>query len=170
MIDRGYDVVSIEADDAVVPMKHDRLRFGNYALVPKSQSGSTQTLIKFGNGTANHMSNVAGGIPRKRTSNQVTCLSVAAIGRWSRVAHWDVIKLDCEGSEYDVLLEWPGPVAEQITVEFHEHTGANARGGSVYDDILGHLSRWYEVIQHELSVRYCLPTPNYYDSLFVLKK
>lgn len=169
MLDRGYKVVGIEADDEVVPIKHENFYFGNYALVPESQNGVMQTLIKFGNGTANHLSNVKGSIPRNRTVNQVIGLSVTEIGQLFEVKRWNVIKLDCEGAEYEVLLEWPGPVADQITVEFHEHTGANTRDKSVYGDIMSHLSQWYEVVQHESSVRYCLSTPNYWDSLFVLK-
>ncbi len=167
MLNEDYNVVAIEADDEVVPIHHEHLRFGNYALVPEFQNGETQTLIKFGNGTANHLSTI--GVSNSKTTNNVTGMSITAISSKFNVAKWDVVKLDCEGSEYDVLLEWPGPIARQITVEFHEHTAANARGNVVYDDILKHLSQWYDLVQHEMSVRYCIPTPSYYDSLWVLK-
>ena len=35
------------------------------------------------------------------------------------VAHFDVIKLDCESSEFGILENLPGKVATQISVEFH---------------------------------------------------
>ena len=63
-------------------------------------------------------------------------MSILEIGSKFGASHWDVVKLDCEGAEYDVLLDWPGPIAEQITVEFHEHTGANVKGPDVYREIL----------------------------------
>ncbi len=169
MLNRGYDVVAIEADNEVTPMKHERLQFGNYALVPTSRNGQTQTLIKFGNGTANHLLDVKGSVPKNKTTNRVVGLSIAGISRLYKVEQWDVIKLDCEGAEYEVLLEWPGPIARQIAVEFHEHTGANVRGEAVYDNILKHLSRWYKVIQHEKSIRHCLSIPNYWDTLLIEK-
>lgn len=83
------------------------------------------------------------------------------------VAHWGLVKLDCEGAEYEILLRWPGPIADQITVEFHEHVAPKAP--EVYDAILKHLGQWYDVIQHEKSLRHCLGTPNYWDSLFCLR-
>jgi len=168
MASRGYKVIAIEADKDVEAVEN--IDFGNYALVPESQNGTLQTLIKFGNGSANHLLVVGGAIPKDGTVDHVEGLSLTEIGRKFGVEHWDVVKLDCEGAEYQVLLEWPGPIAEQIAVEFHEHTGANAHGESIYDAIIKHLSQWYEVVQHEKSVRHCLSIPNYWDSVFALKK
>lgn len=170
MLKEGYKVVSIEADDGVVSIEHENHRFGNYALVPESKNGSIQTLVKFGSGSANHLLGIAGEMPENKRLNQVSGLSITEIGRLFEVPFWDIVKLDCEGAEYDVLLEWPGPIARQITVEFHEHTGANIRGKYIYSKILSHLSKWYRVIQHELSFMHNCPIPNYWDSLFVLKE
>jgi len=170
MLKEGYKVVSIEADDRVIVIEHENLRFGNYALVPESKNGSIQTLVKFGNGSANHLLGIAGEIPENKRLSQVLGLSITETGRLFEVPFWDIVKLDCEGAEYDVLMEWPGPIARQITVEFHEHTGANVRGKYIYNDILSHLSEWYRVIQHELSVMHNCSVPNYWDSLFVLKE
>lgn len=169
MLDKGYSVVSIEADDEVIPPEYENLRFGNYAVVATSQNNLLQTLVKFGNGTANHLSTVVGENPRDSALNQVLGLSITEISHLFKVVCWDTVKLDCEGAEYGILLEWPGPIAKQITVEFHEHTGANVFGPSVYDKIFEHLSQWYTVVQHESSVRHCLSTPNYWDTLFVIK-
>ena len=37
-----------------------------------------------------------------------------------KIAHFDLVKLDCEGSEFGLLESWPGPIATQISVEFHD--------------------------------------------------
>lgn len=70
---------------------------------------------------------------------------------------WDCVKLDIEGSEYGILADWPGPIARQITIEFHDHV--EHRPEYVYDDIYRHLDQWYDAIV-------CTPG----DSLFVLKE
>ena len=87
---------------------------------------------------------------------------------------WDIVKLDCEGAEYEILLDWPGVISRQITVEFHEHTGANSGGEATYKKIIEHLSQWYDVIQHVKGPMYqngrlMCKAINYWDSLFVLK-
>ena len=62
-----------------------------------------------------------------------------------------LVKLDCEGSEYGILLTWPGPITRQITVEYHEHTGQGkaVHGEDVYERIAAHLGQWYRLAQDE---------------------
>lgn len=74
--------------------------------------------------------------------------------------HFDVVKLDIEGSEYGVLLTWPGPVATQISVEYHEHTnlGKAVHGDDVYERIDKHLGQWYRKVKDDPM-----------DTLFLLK-
>ncbi len=56
---------------------------------------------------------------------------------------WDCVKMDIEGSEYEILRNWPGPIAKQITVEFHDHV--EKRPPELYEEILGRLGQWYTV-------------------------
>jgi hypothetical protein len=168
MIAKGYHVISLEADDTVIPWHHRYVCFVQGALVPSCDHREEKTLIRFGNGTANHLSDIVGGLPSDKQENRVMGYSIAGLcSRFDTI--WDVVKLDCEGSEYAVLLDWPGPVARQITVEFHEHTNANTEGPEVYDRIMKHLGQWYDVVQHDFSCRHGIRTPNYWDSLFILK-
>lgn len=98
----------------------------------------------------------------------VTSTDMHALMRATGVQHWGVVKLDVEGCEYGILASWPGPIADQITIEFHEHISPAPQ--STYDSILAHLGQWYDVVQHEKSYRHCIGTPNYWDSLFRLRK
>jgi hypothetical protein len=82
------------------------------------------------------------------------------------VNHWDAIKLDCEGSEYDILWNLQRPLATQISVEFHQHTEAR-RSEEFVANLVERLQQWYEVRQHGISGR--KHSRNYWDSLFVLK-
>lgn len=81
---------------------------------------------------------------------------------------WDVVKLNIEGSEYGVLANWPGPIARQISVSFHEHT-PQGQGEEIIAQIVEHLSQWYTPLRHEKDARYCAGE-NYWDSLFVLTR
>ena len=88
-----------------------------------------------------------------------------------QVEHWDAVKLNCEGSEYAILENWPGPIATQLTVSFHEHTGANpnkANPEDTYQRTLNHLKQWYTVERHVKERRPTCPE-NYWDSLFLLR-
>jgi hypothetical protein len=83
---------------------------------------------------------------------------------------FEVVKMDCEGAEYDILLNWPGPIARQITVEFHDFLGLRPFP-DYHDALVRHLGQWYKIIKHEE-----FPHPlaqghpiNYWDSLFVLR-
>lgn len=165
----GCEVFAIEPDILAPLPQNEKIHVLRTALVPESQAGTTQELIWFGNGTANHLKSICGDVPRDHNLQVTSSYSMSQICKHFNIDTWDVVKLDCEGSEYGVLLEWPGPVAKQITVEFHEHTGANVFGASIYNKIFDHLSQWYDVVQHELSIRHCLSTPNYWDTLLVLR-
>lgn len=169
MNDLNYKVCCVEADKEVVQSKFiDRVKFIHAAVVPESENLQMKQLYAFSNGTANHLADVGGSKPKATRVQSIVGRSITNLSGLFEVDHWDIIKLDCEGSEYDVLLEWPGPIADQITVEFHEHTGANTKGEQVYTKVFERLEKWYTCIQHEKSVRHCLSTPNYWDSLFVL--
>ena len=63
-----------------------------------------------------------------------------------KIEMWDCVKMDIEGSEYEILLAWPGPIAKQITVEFHDHV--EKRPAELYDRLFAHLDQWYRVVKY----------------------
>ena len=79
----------------------------------------------------------------------VPCLDIRDITDATRVEKWDLVKLDCEGSEFGILEHWPrGGIAGQITVEFHDFTN-HARWNDEYFTWLWTQLPDYEVVQHE---------------------
>lgn len=87
-----------------------------------------------------------------------------------KIKEFSVVKFDIEGSEYDILLNWPGPIADQISVEFHDaYPGRNPfpNPEQYYKLLFKHLKQWYDIVSHKKSGP--MWAVNYWDSLFVRK-
>jgi hypothetical protein len=85
--------------------------------------------------------------------------------------HYALVKLDCEGSEFDILENWPGPIADQISVEFHDYLDRARWNEGYFDYLFGHLrAMGYEVVQHEDFPVGPNNTYGHWDSLLVLKE
>ena len=54
--------------------------------------------------------------------------------------HVEVLKLNCEGSEEEILLNLKRPLAHQISVEFHRHLGFSG----FTSEIRNHMGTWYD--------------------------
>jgi hypothetical protein len=86
---------------------------------------------------------------------RVPCMNIKYLMDLCNVARWDLVKLDCEGSEFEILANWPGAIADQISVEFHdghpELHGSHRFPRDVYfSDLWNHRLKHYQVVQHEL--------------------
>lgn len=99
----------------------------------------------------------------------VPCLTLGALMEQECIDRFDLVKLDCEGSEYEILWNWPRHAAVQISVEMHDFLGMRPRE-SYYDELFAGPLRDYDIIQHEWrEMSPENPIPNYWDSLLCLK-
>lgn len=106
-----------------------------------------------------------GGVVAKRT---VRCVPIESVMSAFNVTSWDLVKLNIEGGEFAVMAQWPGPIAKQISVSFHDFRGM-CPADDYYPRMLQHISQWYMPIQHVSDCRYGRSQPSYWDSLFVLR-
>jgi len=90
------------------------------------------------------------------------CISIQALMRWFEVHHWDLVKLDVEGSEFPILENWPGPIASQISVEFHDYLDPAKWGPDYFSDLWKKLP-CYRAIQHEATSQ--RPGVGHWDTL-----
>jgi FkbM family methyltransferase len=83
-------------------------------------------------------------------------------------AQVDILKLDCEGSEYDILSD-PNfrPIPKQLSIEFHMHAHHKMHD-QYYDKCMENLLKHYEPAKHELTQAHGAGF-NYWDSLFIRK-
>lgn len=92
-------------------------------------------------------------------------VSLGSLMNDCKVPKWDLIKLNIEGSEYDILSEIDGPVSRQIVFSFHEHTD-RARGREECDRIIDRLRQWYDIHNQVWEKRYGC-RENYWDVLAI---
>lgn len=168
-VKRGHFTFCMEPDPTVSFQPISGMAFIRKALVGRSKVGSLKYAMH-GNGTANALIDTGSSYPDDAEIISVEAVDIVSLMQTLGIQQWGILKLDVEGAEYDILREIPGPLAKQISVEFHGHTGALAKAGGekVYDEIRYHLGHWYEFVQFQKEDRYCAGM-NYWDVLLTLK-
>ena len=99
--------------------------------------------------------------------DEIECYTIQEFSRINDIGWFDLIKLDIEGSEYGAIMALDKPIATQLSIEFHLHTGAYGQYEmTLMEDKLKALG--YVAVQHELTEEHCAGF-NYWNSLFILK-
>jgi FkbM family methyltransferase len=100
---------------------------------------------------------------------QIPCITLDELASQTGIASYELVKLNCEGAEFDILDGLTGASwARQIVVSFHEHT-PQARGDAAIEALIGKLSAWYEVFNHVKEPRYgCVA--NYWDTVLIRRE
>ena len=126
-----------------------RIKFLNVALVHDDRKDSGYASYSTGEG--NMLTDAPSYYDAKML--RVVCYNIRELMVKLHVDHWDLVKLDCEGSEFEILANWPGPIADQISVEFHdghpEEVRAKEQRRQYFNDLWIILNK-YTVVQHEL--------------------
>jgi hypothetical protein len=83
------------------------------------------------------------------------------------IPFWDLIKMDIEGSEYEVIMSLTEPPAKQLSIEFHLHTKVygEAQVKEMEDKL---VSMGYYPSKHDKTSEHGCGL-NYWDSLWILK-
>lgn len=83
-------------------------------------------------------------------SLEIGVISMSALRE--RFPYFDLIKLDCEGSEFSILENWPAKWAMQVNIEFHDNLFSPDGKGlpqSYFDRLFAEKLPDYRVIQNE---------------------
>jgi FkbM family methyltransferase len=163
----GARIIALDPDpDIVFPtdLKIWDVAFFRYALV-----GDERTMSGYFRGSTGH-GNFLSDLPRYYDMQRVN-VPCTRLGDYvtssSLMPYWDLVKLDIEGSEFEVLERWPGPIARQISCEFHDWNQRGRYGAGYYAQLFGELGKFgYRVVQHELSQQGT--GVGHWDSLIVL--
>ena len=102
---------------------------------------------------------------KMKEGDEIKMMTIKTFSDLVQVKHWDLIKMDIEGEEYNILWEAEHPIADQVSVEFHAHLGYPK---SMLDKLILHLSRWYHIRNDDWEERHGAGF-NYWDVLFIAK-
>lgn len=98
--------------------------------------------------------------------SEVDCYTLESFMEWLDIIEVDLIKMDVEGSEYEIILALTQPPARQLSIEFHMHCGQTQKQ---VDEIVFKLSiLGYKAVSHEKTTQHGAGF-NYWDSLFILQ-
>jgi hypothetical protein len=153
---RGHKVVALDAGE---DEKADGVSTHKMALVHSKWAGGNVALAQTSDLNARYIEG--------QSSEGVYGISIPVLMHDYGIVKWDVIKLNIEGSEYDILDEIDGPISRQIVFGMHEHTQA-ARGRAECDRIIDKLRQWYTIHNQVWERRYgCIES--YWDVLCIEK-
>ena len=165
-------IIAIDpARDVIPPLMNLRgalapFEFLNCALVGDPRP--FQQLAHFSTGEGDFLTNQShfAGWDKQPDIYEVPCVRIGELMTGQNIDHFDLVKLDCEGSEFGILENWPGPIATQISVEFHDWDKPQYRSESYFNTLWARLP-WYRVVQHELSKQGT--GVGHWDTLLVLR-
>lgn len=102
-----------------------------------------------------------------QSDSSVQCFTLDRFSLMVGIEFWDLIKIDIEGSEYEVIMSLTEPPAKQLSIEFHLHTGiyGDAQVKEMEDKL---LSLGYFPVKHDKTSQHGCGL-NYWDSLFILQ-
>ena len=155
-------ILAFDPDPEIEPPADERIRFISKAVT----HFPNPTMRLHGHGEASYVSQFgdnAAVVPNVQLDHLLFAPYLNARNRY------DLIKLDCEGSEFGILQNWPGPIAEQISVEFHDFADRDRWNDEYFERLFSGPLKDYRVVQHELQSIGPFNTLGHWDSLLVLR-
>lgn len=143
----GHDVIALDIDD---------LEGGPYERIAITGKTGKVGIQRFNDPQATRIA----------SGNEIESFTLEDFCSAAQTPMWDLIKIDVEGAEKEIIESLTRPVAKQISIEFHLHTGIYSRFD--VDNVVAKLYRLgYTAASHELTNQHGAGM-NYWSSLFIL--
>ena len=175
---RGFDFTNYFNDKVVYAIDPDPKVFTNRGEVPNMNVVMMNLAISDKTGKTSYYENGEATMIRELDPDPTyvhidekyknTCESITMEDLYKITGeNVDVLKLDCEGSEYLILGETFKPIPRQITVEFHHHCVPETHK-KYYQSIIERLSKDYTMYNDVWEQRHGCGY-NFWDTLFIRK-
>lgn len=168
MLNHGLHVLAVDPDVDVQPPPLSGVRLVHVALVAPQIAAKRHSVRLFKDGEPGEYNIITGDASR---AVWVPCTSILQLMRREHIPFFEVVKLDCEGAEYSLLDAWPGQIAAQLSIEFHDFLGFNPAPSPerYHGRLLRRLRPWYVPVKHRMEQPAWLSSPAYVDCLFILR-
>jgi FkbM family methyltransferase len=130
----------------------------DYYRLAISDSDGTCSIVHTNDPQAKHI----------QEGNEINKMTIESFSKMVGVEKWDLIKIDVEGEEYKILPSLKHPIANQLSVEFHEHCECRI-GKELLDEFINWLENFYDVYNKSWEQRHGC-RENYWDILLIAKK
>jgi len=157
---RGFEFTNYfrQRDYYVIAVDIDTLTDGQYFHCAISDFDGLCGLVKSNDAQATKIDKIGTGIE---------CYTLKSFSEMIGIQFWDLVKVDVEGSEYEIIMTLDEPPAKQLSIEFHLHTGIYQQHEvDLMIDKLRGLG--YSVASHEYTEQHGMGF-NFWSSLFILK-
>jgi hypothetical protein len=155
MTDLGHIVYPVDIDKL---HQHNRPSYRRYYIMAISGKNGTCS-VKYSNDP--QATKIVDG-------PDILMYTVKSFSDFVEVKFWDLIKIDIEGSEYEVMMSLTEPPAKQLSIEFHLHTGVYGdKQVKEMEDKL--IALGYLPVKHDKTSQHGAGY-NYWDSLFILQE
>lgn len=164
-------IIALEPDPAVEDPRLSGVVFLNAAMTGRD----VERVVWQGPGEGAYICENRGdpgyglGVRDAKNSVSVENFTVEGLARRFAVERFDLVKLDCEGSEFGILEAWPGPIARQLSVEFHDTVNPSRWDGAYFARLFSGPLRDYEVRLFEVTPLGPRPSYGHWDSVFSLR-
>lgn len=103
---------------------------------------------------------------RIKEGSEVPCYTLESFSKFVGVEMWDLVKIDVEGAEWEIIMGMNKPMAKQISVEMHLHTGFYTIN-EVNLMVAKLQALGYKIASHEMTAQHGAGN-NFWSSLFIL--
>jgi FkbM family methyltransferase len=162
-------IVAFEPDPATVPPDDERIQFFKRALTHRGESTVTWQGEGDGSYIAGAEYSYGWGVNDPTKAAQVPNTKFDDLIAYLQWDCFDLVKLDCEGSEFGILENWPGPVAKQISVEFHDFINRRKWDDNYFARLFDGPLGAYRIIQHPLIPIGPAKSLGHWDTVLALK-
>lgn len=128
----GMKHIAVESDPRISFLSTENFKFYNEAVVGDANLKEVE-LVVVQDAFCNHLNNIPfcfnrGGLELNKF--KVKAVTIDDLMKRHNVGQFDLIAMDCEGSEEAILLSLKKPISKQISVEFHIHVGQSEKAKS----------------------------------------
>jgi FkbM family methyltransferase len=167
------NVIAIDANPSIV--NTENVIFENIAIT-SDESQLSITYNIFDDSQGNSLYHPINDWCKFQKSVKVPTTTIKKLMEKYNVNQFELIKLDIEGSEYDLLMNLDFKISKQYSIEFHEFRGMNPytpNNEKYYDNLFKIMKPYCDIIKHQKTNHPGFPLGlglNYWDSLFILKE